>query len=112
MQTGRFTLKKVGTTENVSEMTTKYHDEERLEALMRMEVCDLPEDFDTQPPRLMKAGRGERGPENTSFRTRREHPEIGKLDIEPGESRRMVSGQSSLKDVWPGGAKNIIPRLR
>ena len=38
VQTGRFTLKKVGTTENVSDLTTtKYHDEERLEALMQLE---------------------------------------------------------------------------
>ena len=30
VQAGRFTLKKVGTTEHVSDLTTKYHDEERL----------------------------------------------------------------------------------
>ena len=35
VQAGRFTLKMVGTTQNVSDLTTKYHDEERLDALMR-----------------------------------------------------------------------------
>ena len=32
VQTGRFAVKKVGTTENVSDLTTRYHGEERLEA--------------------------------------------------------------------------------
>ena len=36
MQAGRFTLKKVDTTENISDLTTKYHDESRLEALMKL----------------------------------------------------------------------------
>ena len=36
VQVVRFTLQKVGTIENVSDSTTKYHNEERLEALMRM----------------------------------------------------------------------------
>ena len=35
-QGGQFALKRVGTAGNVSDLTTKYHDEERLEALMRM----------------------------------------------------------------------------
>ena len=36
MRAGRFTLKKVDITENISDLTTKYHDEERLKALVRL----------------------------------------------------------------------------
>ena len=36
VQTGRFTLKEVGTTENVSDLAAKYRDDEILEALMRL----------------------------------------------------------------------------
>ena len=36
VQAGQFTLKKVGTTGKVSDLTTKYHDEERMVALMRI----------------------------------------------------------------------------
>ena len=34
MQAGRFTKKTVGSTENISDLSTKYHDEERLKALL------------------------------------------------------------------------------
>ena len=33
---GRFSLKKAGTVESMSDVTTKYHEEERLRALMRI----------------------------------------------------------------------------
>ena len=36
VQAERFSLKKVGTIENVSDLTTKYQDEEKLQALIRM----------------------------------------------------------------------------
>ena len=54
LQAVRFTLKKVGTTEDVSDLTTKYQDEERLEALRG---CELPEYFNTQSRPLVKARR-------------------------------------------------------
>ena len=36
VQAGRFSLKKVGTCSNVSDLTTKHHDEERLKVLMTL----------------------------------------------------------------------------
>ena len=51
---GRFTLKKVGT-ENVSDLTTKYHDEEWLEALMRLGRLRYSRDFNRLPQRLVKS---------------------------------------------------------
>ena len=37
VQAGRFSLKKVGTNNTVSDLTTKHHDEERLKVLMTLE---------------------------------------------------------------------------
>ena len=37
VRAGRFSLKKVGTYSNVSDLTTKHHDEERLKVLMTLE---------------------------------------------------------------------------
>ena len=37
VQAGRFSLNKVGTYSNVSDLTTKHHDEERLKVLMTLE---------------------------------------------------------------------------
>ena len=37
VEVGRFSLKKVGTYSNVSDLTTKHHDEERLKVLMTLE---------------------------------------------------------------------------
>ena len=48
VQAGRFSLKKVDTAVNISDLTTKYHDDERLGTLMRMGGLRSPEDFFSQ----------------------------------------------------------------
>ena len=45
VQAGRFSLKQVGTDINLSDLTTKHHDEERLRVLMD---CDTPENTEMQ----------------------------------------------------------------
>ena len=48
VQGGRFSLNKVGTYSNVSDLTTKHHDEERLKVSMIWRDCVAPEDTGTQ----------------------------------------------------------------
>ena len=55
VQAGRFSLKKVGTSSNVSGLTTTHHDEEGLQVLMTLGNCDTP-DTETQSRRPLKAG--------------------------------------------------------
>ena len=100
VQTGPFTLKKVGTTENVSDLTTKYHDEERLEASTRMEEGLR---YRGLQHAASAAGESQTAAVNAVLRT--QASELDENTLRPGRwisSLRMVSGQSSLKDVWPG----------
>ena len=69
---GRFMLKKIDTAENISDLTTKHHDEGRLKALMRPGDCDTAEDSTTQARESVSAQR----PKWTRSQQHREQEEL------------------------------------
>ena len=87
VQAGRFSLKEVGTYSNVSDPTTKRHDEERVKVLMTWERLRYTDDTDTQS----------RGPMTENAMQRSQPIEFDENVL------KLWSGISSL--AGPGGSE-------
>ena len=107
VQARRFTLKKVGTTENVSDLTTSYHDEERLGALMRTGGLRFTRGLQlaasVATPVVGESQTVAANAGNAGDRARRQHHETWHVG-DPCLHQNMHNVQGSLRDLWPGGA--------
>ena len=121
VQAGRLALKVGGTTENVSDVTTKCHDEERLEASMRMgglrftrglqhaasaAALSVRESHTIAAYAILRTQQTELDEKVLrlgKWISRLVNPGSGQV-VDPGAHQKMHKGQSSQRDLRPGGS--------